>query len=115
MALTLNNIVCDAAEPKELAEWWCAHFAGELQIYNQDFVGVKLPGAHIEIWFQRQTLPTPGKNRLHLDLHAEDLEQTVAELVADGAALVAEHVEPTFSWTVLADPEGNQFCVSQKK
>ncbi len=56
---------------------------------------------------------TPGKNRLHLDLAGPDRQAEVERLVAAGANLVAEHsLDGGFTWTVLADPDGNQFCVA---
>jgi len=56
--------------------------------------------------------PTRGKNRVHVDLATPDRVAEVARLTADGATFVADHREDGFAWTVPADPEGNQFCVS---
>lgn len=112
MNFSIHNIVCDAKDPQSLATWWCEQFRGELQFYSEDFVGVHLPNSPLEMWFQPQNPPTPGKNRIHLDLKVDDMKPATAELIKAGAKLVAEHVEPTFSWTVLEDPEGNQFCIS---
>ena len=47
------------------------------------------------------------KNRVHVDLSAEDTEAEVARLVALGARV--EHTYP--DWVTLSDPEGNEFCV----
>jgi predicted enzyme related to lactoylglutathione lyase len=57
-----------------------------------------------------------GKNRMHLDLHAEDLEGEVARLRALGARRLTEDpVEVQgYAWLVMADPEGNEFCVVQR-
>ncbi|MGV9321511.1 VOC family protein [Streptomyces sp. NPDC003660] len=53
------------------------------------------------------------KNRLHLDVHAgaERRKDEVARLTALGATVLREVSEPGGSWTVMADPEGNEFCV----
>lgn len=59
--------------------------------------------------------PTPGKNRVHVDLAVEtdkDLEAETARLVALGASVVEQVSMGGGSWSVLADPEGNQFCVA---
>ena len=112
MTLSINNIVCAAKDSHSLATWWCEQFRGELQAYSEDFVVVHLPNSPLEMWFQPQNPQTPGKNRIHLDLKVDDMKPATAELIKAGAKLVAEHVEPTFSWTVLEDPEGNQFCIS---
>jgi hypothetical protein len=57
--------------------------------------------------------PTPGKNRIHLDISAgPDRVAEVERAVTLGAAVVAEHGDDHLHWTVLADPDGNQFCIS---
>jgi hypothetical protein len=57
--------------------------------------------------------PTAGKNKVHLDLRGSDRASEVARLLSLGATAVAEHSVPGLSWTVLADPEGNLFCVGE--
>lgn len=54
-----------------------------------------------------------GKNRVHLDLFVEDLAAEIERLRGVGATVVAEHDEGGFQTAVLADPEGNEFCVVQ--
>ncbi|NMH95313.1 VOC family protein [Pseudonocardia bannensis] len=69
------------------------------------------PGA-AALLFQPVAEPRAGKNRLHLDIAPSDGESQageVARLVALGARVVAD--EPDLPWVVLADPEGNTFCV----
>jgi predicted enzyme related to lactoylglutathione lyase len=59
-----------------------------------------------------QVVPEPppaGKNRLHIDLFAEDLEGEVGRLKGLGASEVQRYD----GWTVMSDPDGNQFCVCQ--
>ena len=50
---------------------------------------------------------------MHLDLHPDDAGAAVDRLVQAGATVVAEHEQGPLAWTVLADPDGNQFCVSR--
>ena len=57
--------------------------------------------------------PKSVKNRVHLDLAAHDRAAEVARLVELGATVVHEKDEWGISWTTLADPEGNEFCVAQ--
>ncbi|MFJ9827232.1 VOC family protein [Streptomyces sp. NPDC101160] len=65
------------------------------------------------ILFQRVPEPKSGKNRLHLDLHPAPgtREKEVARLEGLGATVLHEVAEPGGSWTVMRDPEGNEFCV----
>ncbi len=71
-----------------------------------------LPEGGLSLGLQRVPEPRAGKNRVHIDLGAEDREQEVKRLVALGATEQAQHEVPGFAWTVLSDPEGNEFCVS---
>jgi hypothetical protein len=62
--------------------------------------------------FQAVDEPKGGKNRLHLDIaptEGRTQDDEVARLVALGAKVLSD--EPDLSWVVLADPEGNEFCV----
>jgi hypothetical protein len=63
--------------------------------------------------FQRVPEPKTGKNRLHLDLHpgAGLREAEVERLKGLGASVLTEVKEPSGQWVVMADPEGNEFCV----
>ncbi len=52
------------------------------------------------------------KNRVHLDLEAEDPNAVVARAISLGASHLADHEMPGIHWTVMADPEGNEFCIA---
>jgi catechol 2,3-dioxygenase-like lactoylglutathione lyase family enzyme len=54
-----------------------------------------------------------GRNRLHLDLYTQDRETEVARLEALGATRLPWHYDPGDDFVVLADPDGNEFCVIQ--
>ena len=63
--------------------------------------------------FQKVPEPKSGKNRMHLDIHVSDLEAEASRLEALGATrrqaeTVSEHGS---SWVLMADPEGNEFCI----
>ena len=99
----LYEIVLDAADPRPLARWWADLLGGRYNDEGDDFVWITdIPGAPFES-LDVGAVPEPkaGKNRVHLDVVGD-----VAEIVAHGATVLAE--QPT--WTVLADPEGNEFC-----
>lgn len=84
---------------------------GRVTVDHGDFISVEV-GA-VSMGFQKVEDRTPGKNRIHLDLFANDREAECDRLVALGARHLEDHAVPGFGWTVLADPEGNQFCVAQ--
>jgi predicted enzyme related to lactoylglutathione lyase len=55
-----------------------------------------------------------AKNRIHLDVMAPDVDAEAARLVELGATRVADMEEYGYTWTVMTDPEGNEFCVAQQ-
>ena len=112
----IEMVTVDARDPGALAEWWARQTGGEVRdgFEGDDFVVVVPGGGGPHLGFQRVSEPTPGKNRVHLDLTAADRDLEVDRLLAEGALEVARHEVSGFSWVVLSDPEGNQFCVSQR-
>ena len=115
MTLQIGMVTFDSLEPRPLAQWWAKAVGGEI-VTDMDgmFLMVALPnGAAPALGFQSVPDPTPGKNKLHLDISSTCRDEDVERLIADGATLVAVHDEnPDFGWTTLADPDGNQFCIS---
>ncbi|MFY1687204.1 VOC family protein [Plantactinospora sp. WMMB782] len=112
MGSVWENLVVDAADPARLARWWAEALG--YQIVNE------LPD-EVEIRRTPETLPglvfvpvpegKETKNRLHIDLRPADREAEVERLVNMGARHVDVGQTPDVGWTVLADPEGNEFCV----
>ncbi|SRR5579875_1058319 len=117
MTSKLACVVIDAQDPAALARFW-----GEVLgwvVVDQDATGVSLaaPGARMPtLDILRVPEAKAGKNRLHLDLRA-DGSTTAAELerlLALGARRVDVGQGPDVTWVVLADPEGNEFCLLQR-
>ena len=114
MGLFVRHVTFDCADPQRLAEFWRQVTGGTVDQDWGEFVTVRTPGLGVEhLAFGQVDRPTPGKNRLHVDFATDDRPAEVARLVALGATVVAEHEVPGLRWTVLADPEANQFCVAQ--
>jgi uncharacterized glyoxalase superfamily protein PhnB len=76
---------------------------------------VTLAGHGITLTLQRVAEPKTVKNRMHLDLLVDDVDQTVRRLESLGATRLSTTARQEFgqTWYVLADPEGNEFCVAQ--
>ena len=74
-----------------------------------------LHGAGIVMSLQRVTEPKTSKNRMHLDLLVADLDTEVTRLETLGATRLTATARQEFgqTWYVLADPEGNEFCVAR--
>ena len=112
----MGMVTFDARDARALATWWARQIGGEVVADHDGWFVMVSPGPDggPTLGFQKVAEPTPGKNRVHLDLEAPDRELAVARLLGEGALEVARHETPTVRWVVLADPEGNQFCVSQR-
>ncbi|GAA4697371.1 VOC family protein [Nocardioides conyzicola] len=70
------------------------------------------PGDQPTWLFVRVPEPKTAKNRMHLDVAAADVEAEVGRLVELGATRVGDVDEFGYAWTVMADPEGNEFCLA---
>jgi predicted enzyme related to lactoylglutathione lyase len=111
MSVIWYAVVVDAADPARLSRWW-AEVLG-YQILDEDVNDVivgKADHSHPVLYFSRSTRERVGKNRLHIDLSPDDREAEVERLVNMGARHV-DIGQGERTWTVLADPEGNEFCV----
>ncbi len=90
-------------DPARLGRWW-AEVLGVRVVYEKPDM-VALPG----LIFVRATEPKAGPNRLHIELTCDDLRADVERLLDMGARHV--QTNPVPASIVLADPEGNEFCV----
>jgi predicted enzyme related to lactoylglutathione lyase len=117
MALTARMVTIDCADPIGLAKFWTEAAGYELRWQSEDDFLVLRPawGDGVAIGLQRVVEPRSGKNRMHVDWRADDRTVEVARLVGLGATVIDEHAVPGQAWTVLADPEGNEFCVSAQE
>ena len=94
--------------------FWSAALGLAPRRVNEQFValdpiaGSGQPG----MLFQKVPEPKVGKNRVHVDLRADDMAAEVHRLTGLGATVLAERSMGDFRWTVLADPAGNEFCVN---
>lgn len=114
MTLSPEMVTIDALDAVALGRWWAEQTGGTVTQENDGwFVVVEIPGA-ITLAFQKVEQPTPGKNKMHLDLSADDLDAAVTALETAGAETFAKQTMGDFSWYTMADPEGNFFDVSAR-
>jgi predicted enzyme related to lactoylglutathione lyase len=116
MSLRVTEVVMDCADHGAVVDFWAAALAYTRREVNEQYVAL-VPDAPMTpgrppILFQKVPEPKVAKNRVHLDFRAEVRADEVARLVALGAVVLAEHTMGDFGWTVMADPAGNEFCVS---
>ena len=136
------QVVIDSSAPHELADWWAEALGWQVEAQDEAFIRrmVETGAAEEEdttqhrgalVWkigaalnspdpgrprvlFQLVPEPKTVKNRVHLDIHvgAERREAEVARLVDLGATELWRGAQGPFEWATLADPQGNEFCVS---
>jgi Glyoxalase-like domain len=114
MALSIASIAFDTTDPETLAGWWAERFGAEI-IANMDGFFVLVAGGDLpaQLAFQKVDDPTPGKNKVHLDIHTDgDLDAEVARWVDAGATSLGNRNAGDFRWVTLTDPDGNQFCIA---
>jgi hypothetical protein len=128
MSLRWYTVVIDCHDHLAQARWWAETLDWQVVLETEEEAAVVPPWMtqdpidDLETWLRaRQGLvfvPVPDgktvKNRLHLDLAphlTQDRDAEIATLVERGATLAEVGQGDDVTWTVLADPEGNEFCV----
>jgi len=108
--------VLDCADPDRLAEFWAAALGYQRGGLHEPYVVLKpQDGDAPELLLQRVPEPKVAKNRMHLDMRIVDLGAEVARLEGLGARRLGDEIEEDgFRWFVMADPEGNEFCLCQE-
>jgi catechol 2,3-dioxygenase-like lactoylglutathione lyase family enzyme len=106
-----REVVIDCLDPPALATFWAGFTGYERLSTSEDWVAIGTPEGDFIIGFQRVPEPRRGKNRVHLDFAAADEEGTAREIEAMGAERLWVGEDPEDPFVVLADPEGNEFCI----
>ncbi|MEI4272521.1 VOC family protein [Klenkia sp. LSe6-5] len=136
------QVTVDCTDPHELADWWADALGWQREPSDEAFIERMLAAGYAQpsdttrhrgelVWaegaaivhpgggmprmlFQRVPEPKTVKNRVHLDVRvgAEAVEAEVARLVAAGARELHRASQGPHSWVTLADPEGNELCLS---
>lgn len=111
MTLEWEQTLIDAADPVALGRWWASALGWVVVNDEPDEFEIRsepdrLPGLMFELVPEAKT----QKNRLHLDFRPDDRDAEVERLLGLGAVRV-DIGQGEQSWVVLADPEGNEFCV----
>ena len=141
MGMTFQ-VAMDAADPHALCDFWAQALHYEVEPSDEDFIRRMVAAGHAQesdtlvvkgvlrwregaacadpdgtgprMYFQAVPEAKAGKNRVHLDLRpgVEDRSAEVARLEGLGARQLWEGRQGPLTWTTMADPEGNEFCVT---
>lgn len=113
--VTVGSVVVNVRDLERQKAFWGALLgAGVAHEIPGHFVWFEPqhPGG-ISVALQAVIDPTEGPRRLHLDTAAPDVDAAKARVVELGGAVLADREVGGFEWTVMADPEGNEFCITQ--
>ena len=114
MASKWYTVVVDCADPSALARWWAQVLDYNITYEAADEVviagGTEENPVYPGLVFILVPEGKSAKNRLHIDLNPDDQDAEVARLEGLGAKRV-DIGQKDVRWVVLADPEGNEFCV----
>ena len=111
MTVRWEQVVVDACDTVALGTWWAAALGWEVVNHDPlEFEIAPTGGGAPSMIFEQVTHAKRGKNRLHLDLRPDDQQAEVSRLVGLGAT-PTDVGQGDVTWVVLADPEGNEFCV----
>jgi hypothetical protein len=121
MTSFISHTTVDCLNAYELSEWWkpvlgYVDIDGDPNEPGHEECMIRHPGTGHQLLFIEVPEPKAGKNRVHFDLRPEagTRDEEVARLLAHGATEVADQRDihgPGIGWMVLADPEGNEFCI----
>jgi predicted enzyme related to lactoylglutathione lyase len=110
----LHWIVIDTVDPERIAPFWCALLGvQERGWFGEDYLMLTTDGGAPPVAFQRVPENKSIKNRLHVDLEVDDLDRAFARIAALGGSATSDVLEMPggYRWRVMADPEGNEFCI----
>jgi catechol 2,3-dioxygenase-like lactoylglutathione lyase family enzyme len=121
MACRITELVLDCRDPERLAGFWCEVLGWK--VLDRDGTAIEIgpesggDGAQPVLVFDVSDEPKRSKLRLHFDVNATDRDQAaeLERLLALGARPADVGQTGAESWHVLADPEGNEFCLLRRR
>lgn len=123
MTLRIDCLTIDCSDPQLLADFWSGALGWRVVFADAYEIAIAAPGDNgpgvtrgiPDLLFLRVPDAKQIKNRLHLDLRPDDRDAEVARLESMGASRVEIGQQGDESWVVMADPEGNEFCVLREQ
>jgi predicted enzyme related to lactoylglutathione lyase len=103
----LRAVGIDCGDPERLAAFWGALLGRGIARRSGPYLMLETPPGGLDIYFQQVPEPKTGKNRVHLDLRPRDPDATFERVLALGG----HHLADVETWWVMADPDGNEFCL----
>lgn len=112
IASAVQHVVIDTHDPQLVAAFWAQALGRDIVDDGGGFVRLAPDQAGTQLAFAAVPEAKTVKNRVHLDLTAPDRQLATAELIAIGASMIETRIQDGHTWAVMADPEGNEFCLA---
>jgi predicted enzyme related to lactoylglutathione lyase len=108
------HVTIDCADPVRLAAFWSQATGYPIEQQDEHLATLSpVQAGQPKLLFVAVPEPKTAKNRVHLDVGVADLGAAAARLIELGATRGETHRGHGFVWAVMADPEGNEFCIGQ--
>jgi len=108
---TLHTIVLDVNDLESCAGFWSAVLGKEISFKVDKYCRIGAGNDRPSLLLQKVSEQHEHKNRAHIDLGVTDLESAVLRVVDRGGTKLDEISEYGIRWTVMANPDGNEFCL----
>jgi len=109
----LYAFVIDVNDIERSARFWSRVLGRDISFQTSAYCRVGSGEDPPSLLLQQVTERHEGKNRAHVDLDVADLESAVRRVETFGGAMLREISEYGIKWAVMADPDGNEFCLIQ--
>ena len=108
---TLSTVVIDVINLETCGIFWAQMLGADVLHQDERYVRLGREGDPIILMLQKVAEPHQGKNRVHIDLDVTDLEAAVRRVQELGGRRLQAVTEYGIEWVVMADPDGNEFCL----
>lgn len=116
--MRLENIVWDSPDPRALGHFWAEALGADVLTEDDDGLEARLhlaPEVFLDLCFPPASTPADVPQRLHLDLRGAEQQHAVVERLVGLGARRVDIGQGDVPWVVLADPDGNAFCVMEDR
>ncbi|MEE8363511.1 MAG: VOC family protein [Dehalococcoidia bacterium] len=108
----LGAVTIDVSDIQAAKTFWTSLLGVEIEADHGTLVILAAPEGTAALFLQQVPEPKSGKNRAHPDFGVADLDEATARIEALGGSLLQRQEAGDFHWNVMADPDGNEFCIA---
>lgn len=111
----VSGITLDVSDLDRSVAFWCALLGFEERGRHEQYAWLKEVAPGVPLILQEVAEPHTGKNRMHFELVDADPTALIARVIELGGSHVTDVDDAAYSLTVMADPDGNEMCISREQ